>query len=158
MAAAEPAPETLSLTVARLDQLIALFNKRGMDLPAGLFDRTTQFLLNGAAYETLLGRSSADPLLLMLARGPAGYRFIVKAVQHSVPDAHVQRGEIVWSDKPAICQGEVWLAGHLRGSGEALNAVIGFELWLAPAGCVHQVAVTLDAQTLDKLREARLKP
>ena len=30
----------------------------------------------------------------MIARGPAGYRFAVKALQHAVPDARVERGDI----------------------------------------------------------------
>jgi hypothetical protein len=158
MATAEPAPEGLSVTVERIDQLIALFNKKGMDLPAGLFDRATQFLLNGAAYETLLGRSPDDPLILMLARGPSGYRFIVKALQHAVPDASIQRGALAWRDDGAACEGECWLMGRLRGSGNAVNAVIGFSLSLAPSGCVRQAAVTVDAETLALLRAARLAP
>lgn len=68
-----------------IDRVIALFNARGMDLPDGLFDRRTQFLLNGAAFETLLGQSPTDPLALMLTRGPAGYRFMAKALQHALP-------------------------------------------------------------------------
>ena len=79
--------------IARIDRLIELFNNRSLDLPDGLFDRRTQFLLNGAPFESLLGQSPADPLILMLARGPAGYRFSVKALQHAIPDARVQRGE-----------------------------------------------------------------
>src|SRR4029434_2641734 len=98
MAAAEHTPESLKLALARIDQLIALFNKKGMDLPAGLFDRRTQFLLNGSAYEILLGRSPTDPLILMLARGPSGYRFIVKALQHAVPDAVIERGDLAWDE------------------------------------------------------------
>jgi hypothetical protein len=157
MAAAESASESLNAAIARIDQLIALFNKKGMDLPAGLFDRNTQFLLNGAAFETLLGQSPTDPLILMLARGPAGYRFVVKAVQHAVPDAHIQRGEFAWSAAVTTCLGELWLAGHLRESGEAINAVIGLTLSLAPTGWVQQAAATVDPQALEKLREARYK-
>jgi hypothetical protein len=121
MAAAEPAPERLNVTIERIDQLIALFNKKGMDIPAGLFARSTQFMLNGTPYETLLGRSPTDPLILMLARGAAGYRFIVKAVQHAVPDATVQRGEVVPGDGPGSCHLDLWLSGHLRGLGEPIH-------------------------------------
>ena len=49
---------------ARLDELIALFNRRSLDLPDGLFDRRTQFLLNGKPFEAHagpLGRRSAGP-------------------------------------------------------------------------------------------------
>jgi hypothetical protein len=157
MAAAEPAPESLNVMIERLDQLIALFNKKGMDLPAGLFARTTQFLLNGTPYETLLGRSPTDPLILMLARGPAGYRFIVKAVQHAVPDAAVERGEVV-RDGEASCTVQLWLSGHLRGLSEPLNTVIRVALVLATDGSVHQAAATVEEPALDRLREARHKP
>lgn len=56
--------ETLTGTI---DRVIALFNAKAMDLPDGFFDRRTQFRLNGAPFETLLGQSPTDPLVLMLA-------------------------------------------------------------------------------------------
>lgn len=87
--------EAGSRLVAHIDELIRLFNARSMDLPDGLFTRRTQLLLNGVPFEALLGRSPDDPLVLMIARGPAGYRFAAKAVQHAVPDATLERGEIV---------------------------------------------------------------
>src|SRR5688572_19969349 len=74
-----------------IDQVIAFFNARRMDLPDGFFDRKTQFLINGAPFETLLGQSPADPLVLMLTRGSAGFRFTAKALQHAIPDARVDR-------------------------------------------------------------------
>src|SRR5688572_24821725 len=43
--------ETLT---AGIDQLIAYFNARKMDLPDGFFERKTQFVINGASFETLL--------------------------------------------------------------------------------------------------------
>ena len=68
---------------AIVDRLIDLFNRQSLDLPDGLFTRHTQFRLNGVPFEEMLGRSPGDPLVLMLARGPAGYRFAAKAVQHA---------------------------------------------------------------------------
>lgn len=158
MAATEHPPEGLNATVERLDQLIALFNKKGMDLPAGLFDRTTQFLLNEAPYETLLGQSPTDPLILMLTRGPAGYRFIAKAVQHAVPDAVIQRGDLVWSADAATCQGDYSLSGHLRASGEPINVVFRAELSLSATGCIQKAAVIVDETWLGRLRDARHRP
>ena len=58
--------ETGSRVTAMVDQLIELFNKRSMDLPDGVFDRRTQFLVNGTAFEEMLGKSPGDPLVLML--------------------------------------------------------------------------------------------
>ena len=86
------APDAALTTI--VDRLIDLFNRQSLDLPDGLFTRHTQFRLNGVPFEDMLGRSPGDPLVLMLARGPAGYRFAAKAVQHAVSDARLQRGEL----------------------------------------------------------------
>src|SRR5687767_2998404 len=82
---------TVEGLTAAIDQVIAFFNARKMDLPDGFFDRKTQFLINGAPFETLLGQSPTDALILMLTRGPAGFRFTAKALQHAIPDARVDR-------------------------------------------------------------------
>ncbi|MEO8678577.1 MAG: hypothetical protein ABI665_06000 [Vicinamibacterales bacterium] len=134
--------------IARLDELIALFNAQAMDLPDGLFDRKTQFVLNGAPFETLLGQPPDDPLVLMLTRGPAGYRFMTKALQHAVPDAKIERGEGM----------RFWLSGHLRGTGEAINTVIEIVLRIAPAGWVEVAEAIVEDGALDKLRAARVLP
>jgi hypothetical protein len=130
----------------KLDQLIALFNRKSMDLPEGLFDRKTQFVLNGATFESLLSATPNDPLVLMLARGPAGYRFAAKALQHAVPDARLERGD-----------DGLWLSGHLRGTGEPINTVVSYSLQMAEAGWVEVAAATVDAGALNNIRDARLR-
>lgn len=144
--------------IEKIDQLIALFNSKAMDLPDGLFDRKTQFVLNGAPFETLLGQPPDDPLVLMLTRGPAGYRFMTKALQHAVPDAKLERGELDLSDGVASAAGQVWLSGHLRETGEAINTVVDIALKIAPAGWVERAEAKVEEGSLDKLREARLRP
>jgi len=145
--------------IALLDRLIDLFNRQSLDLPDGLFTRRTQFRLNGVAYEEMLGRSPDDPLVLMLARGPAGYRFTVKAVQHALPDARLERGEIAEQSKDGMdivrCEG--WLSGHFRGTGDAAEILVGFEL-LARGGSIDRVDATIDPDALAKVRDARLRP
>jgi hypothetical protein len=151
--------ETGSRVTGLLDELIALFNTRSMDLPGGLFDRRTRFVVNGAAFEELLGKSPDDPLVLMLARGPAGYRFTAKAIQHAVPDARIERGELVESvtlDKTTV-RGQGWLSGHLRGTGEPTEVVFGVELDMHASGAAECVAVTLDEGALARIRQARLR-
>ena len=143
--------------IASVDQIIALFNARKMDLPDNFFDRKTQFFINGAAFETLLGRSPDDPLILMLARGPAGFRFTAKALQHAIPDAQIERGEIVDGD-PSTIAIQLWLSGKLRGTGEPVNAVVAVTLKLAPAGHVDVAEATLDMAVLENIRDARLRP
>ena len=138
-----------------IDRIIQYFNIRKLDLPDGFFDRRTQFVINGAPFETLLGRSPDDPLILMLARGPAGFRFTTKALQHAIPDAKIERGDIVEQDGAATIQ--LWLSGKLRGTGEAVNVVVPIALKLAAAGHVEIAEATLDESVLDKIRDARLR-
>lgn len=142
-----------------VDQLIDLFNRRSLDLPDGLFTRQTQFLLNGAAFEEMLGRSPSDPLVLMLARGPAGYRFAATAVQHAVPDARLQRGELTErvTDGASVVATQCRLSGRLRGGAEPLEVLIDVTLRFRGTAA-DQVAGTVDPGALERLREARLRP
>jgi hypothetical protein len=111
------------------------------------------------AFEEMLGRPRSDPLVLMLARGPAGYRFTAKAVQHAVPDAHLQRGELAETarDGANVVVAQCRLSGRLRGSGDPIETVV--EVTLRFRGdTVDQAAAVIDAAALDKLQEARRKP
>ena len=144
-----------SPVIARLDELIALFNRRSLDLPDGLFDRRTQFLLNGTPFEAMLGRSPADPLVLMIARGPAGYRFAAKALQHAVPDGRIERGEF----EPLGPEGfavPLWLSGRLRGSDRSVEAVLQATVVMA-GNAVSTADLAVDEPVVGALREARLR-
>ncbi len=144
---------------AQVDQVIDLFNRKSMDLPDGFFDRQTQFLLNGIPFEEMLGRPSSDPLVQMLARGPAGYRFTAKAVHHAVPDAQLQRGELqeTTANGAHVVTGECWLSGHLRGTGEVAELLIGIDITLR-GPIVERLNASVDAQGLARLHEARGRP
>ena len=142
--------------IASIDRVIEDFNKRRMDLPDGFFDRKTQFVINGAPFETLLGQSPKDPLILMLSRGPAGFRFSAKALQHAMPDVKLERGEIAATGDPLGFQ--LWLSGTLRGTRDALNTVVTVALRLTPAGAVEVAEATVDPDALEKIRQARLRP
>ena len=144
--------------VTAIDQIIEYFNARKLDLPDGFFDRRTQFTINGAPFETLLGQSPADPLILMLTRGPAGFRFTAKALQHAVPDAKLERGDVVTDGDPFKITTRLWLSGTLRGTGEPVNAVVPITLRLTQAGQVETAEATVDEPTLGKIRHARLSP
>jgi hypothetical protein len=141
---------------AAIDRVIEYFNARRMDLPDGFFDRRTQFLINGAAFETLLSATPDDPLVLMLARGPAGFRFTAKALQHAMPDAKLERGDVASPD-PSTITTSMWLSGTLRGSGEAVNALVAVTLRLAEAGPVEIAAAVIDPAILQSIRDARVK-
>jgi hypothetical protein len=143
---------------ALVDELIVLFNARAMDLPDELFDRRTQFVLNGAPFETLLGQPPDDPLVLMLARGAAGYRFMAKSLQHALPDARVERGDVITTGDERRMTMQLWLSGTLRGTGEALNTVVDLAVTRADSGRVAVAAVSVDPGALDQIRIARLQP
>jgi hypothetical protein len=142
-----------------VDQLITLFNDRSLDLPDGYFTRHTQFLLNDVPFEEMLGRSPADPLVLMLARGPAGYRLTAKAVQHAVPDATLIRGELSEAPDGAlkVVRGQCWLSGHYRGTGDRAELLIDVELRLS-ASTLAVAKVRVDPVQVQQLRAARLRP
>lgn len=145
---------SLQSLTADVDRVIAYFNARTLDLPDGFFARKTQFVINGAPFETLLGQSPNDPLILMLARGPAGFRFTIKALQHAIPDAKVERGEI--TSGPQSLAVQLWLSGALRGTAETVNTVVAVTLRLAAAGHVEIAEATVEPAVLDKIRHARL--
>ena len=97
----------------------------------------TQFVINGAPFETLLGQPPNDPLVLMLARGPAGFRFTAKALQHAMPDAKLERGESRRRDGDRV---QAWPSELLvvrkvaRDRVRAVNAVVSVTLRLAQRG------------------------
>jgi hypothetical protein len=149
------AGETVTTLV---DRLVALFNERSMDIPDGCFTRHTRLLLNGIAFEEMLGRSPNDPLVLMIARGAAGYRFTAKAVQHAIPDARIQRGELhqVANGASVTATGQCWLSGHYRGTGEAVELLVEVQLQLSGT-TLDRADARIDEQQLQRLREARLR-
>jgi hypothetical protein len=151
--------ETSPRVLTRIDQLIDLFNRRSEDLPDGLFDRKTQFLLNGVPFEDRLGRPASDPLVLMLARGPAGYRFALKALVHAVPDARLQRGDIeeTKAEDGDVVRWQCWLSGRLRGTEEPIETVFASAFDLAPTGVVRRASVVLPDADLTRIRDARLR-
>jgi hypothetical protein len=143
--------------IASIDRVIEYFNARRMDLPDGFFDRKTQFVINGTPFEALLSTTPNDPLVMMLARGPAGFRFTAKALQHAMPDAKLDRGEVVDTGDRRTIACKVWLSGKLRGSGEAINAVVEIMLKLAQAGHVEIAKATIDPAILQSIKEARVR-
>jgi hypothetical protein len=146
---------TIEGLTAAIEQVIEYFNVRRLDLPDGFFDRRTQFILNGAAFETLLSATPNDPLVLMLARGPAGFRFTAKALQHAMPEARLDRGDVATDGDPFKVTLKLWLSGTLRGSGESINSLVSVTLRLAAGGHVEVAEAQIDAGDLEKIRQAR---
>ena len=158
---------TLEGLTAAIDQVIEYFNVRRLDLPDGFFDRRTQFVLNGTPFETLLSVTPNDPLVLMLARGPAGFRFTSKALQYAMPDARLDRPSAEVSplapdslslraSGPSVFELRLWLSGSLRGSGETINSLVAVTLRLGPAGHVEIAEAVIDTGDLDRIHQARV--
>jgi len=137
----------------RLDDLIAYFNRRVMDVPDGLFDRNAQFTLNGRTFESMLGRSDDDPLIRMIARGAAGYRFAAKPLLHALETALVSR--LTFTTASDRAQAVLALRGTLRGSGTVLDETVTVDFALTPSGTVRRVDVSIGEAALDRIRAAR---
>jgi len=75
-----------------------------------------------------------------------------------VPDARLERGDVVSDGDPFKVTARLWLSGTLRGTGEAFNAVIGMTLKLGAAGRLEIAEAEVEQADLDKLRAARLSP
>jgi hypothetical protein len=137
----------------QLDVLIACFNRRVMDVPDGFFDRDAQFTLNGRTFEAMLGRADDDPLIRMIARGAAGYRFAAKPLLHALETVLVSR--LDFSAESDRSRAVLALRGTLRGSGAVLDEVVTVNLTLTPAGGVRRADVTIGEGALDRIRAAR---
>ena len=146
------APQAL---IDGIDEIITRFNKQQMDLPDAFFDRRAQFVINDEPFEALLGKSPSDPLVLMLTRGPAGYRFTAKGLQHAMPDARVAREPVSVAADPATVRTTLHLTGTLHTTGESVNVDVDVVLRLNTNGLVELAAATMDPAGLEKLREAR---
>ena len=136
-----------------LDDLIACFNRRVMDVPDGLFDRNAQFTLNGRTFESILGRADDDPLIRMIARGSAGYRFAAKPLLHALETVLVSRMD--FNADADRARAMLALRGTLRGSGTVLDEMVTVDLGLTPAGSVSRADVMIGEGALDRIRSAR---
>jgi hypothetical protein len=139
--------------VDRLDELIGCFNRRVMDVPDGLFDRNARFSLNGRTFESLLGREDDDPLIRMIARGAAGYRFAAKPLLHALETVLVSRMDVTTENGRA--RAVMALRGTLRGSGAVLDEMVTIDLALTHGGSISHVHVMIGETALDRIRAAR---
>jgi hypothetical protein len=137
----------------QLDALIGYFNRRVMDVPDDFFDRNAQFTLNGQTFESMLGRSDEDPLIRMIARGAAGYRFAAKPLLHALETVLVSRMDLQSENDRA--RAILALRGTLRGSGTVLDELVTVDLALTPEGRVRRADVMIGEGALDRIRAAR---
>lgn len=149
-----PMPGSLADKLARLTQL---FNEHSLDVPDGLLDRACVFRLNGVAYEETMGRPVSDPVVRMVARGPAAYRFLAQAVRYAVPDVRLGLAGVMPAQPSgeALATATATVEGTLRGSGEVFRADAAVALITSATGLVREVAVLLDDAHVAAIAEAR---
>ena len=141
---------------ARLTELIDSLKRGRLDVPDGLLDRNAAFSLNGTPYETLLGRDPDDPLIRLIARGPAGYRFAAQALIRALgtPLLTIERMD----DAPPGYEVTGLLSGLLRGSGGSINCPVIIRMTMTLSGTVATADVVIERDVLTKLDHARSLP
>lgn len=140
----------------RVARLVAFFNEGSLDVPAALIDRACVFRLNGVAYEDTMGRPVSDPLVRLVARGPAAYRLLAQALRYAVPDArvevqHLSAGGGAVGD---LVTGRARVTGMLRG-GAAFSAGADLALVVDARGHVTEMAAIVDETVLTEIAKAR---
>jgi hypothetical protein len=141
--------------------LVALFNRQSTDLPDGVLHRNCVFRLNGRAYHEHLGRSPDDPLVRLVGRGPAGYRFIMAALRHAMHEPRVTLDEPSIAERTLDAgtrlQARGTLSGRLRGAERAFAAEFLIEVIAGSEGRIGEMAATLGDADVEFLLDARRK-
>ena len=141
----------------RLAQLAQAFNERRLDVPPGLIDRGCVFRLNGVAYEDTMGRPVSDPIVRLVARGPAAYRFLAQAMRYALPDARVAVEDVEPGDASPgqLASATASVEGTLRGQSSPFRTSVALALVIGEHGLVRELAAMMDEQHVDAIREAR---
>jgi hypothetical protein len=129
----------------KLRQLQADFRNGSLDLPDGLIERNCVFRLNGVAYEDTLGRSSGDPLIRLLGRGPVACRFLMQQLRSRMPDAEVQIGELEHGGRESELTMTVKLTGTPRGVSDEIVASANLDLVTNARAEIVEVHVRMPA-------------
>lgn len=141
----------------RLTRLVNAFNGRSLDVPEGLLDRGCVFRLNGVAYEDTMGRPVTDPIVRLVARGPAAYRFLAQALRYALPDATVSIEGVVPDDhaRVPLASTMATVDGTLRGGDTGFRSKVAVALVINEAGLVQEIAAMMNEAHVEAIREAR---
>jgi len=141
---------------ARLTELTEALKRGRLDVPDGLLDRNAAFALNGTPYETLLGRDPDDPLVRLIARGPAGYRFAAQALIRALGTPTITMDRL--DEVPPGFELTATLAGPLRGSSDAVRCPVIVRLTATLSGAIATADIVIDQGALAQLDRARSRP
>jgi hypothetical protein len=141
-------------------ELVALFNRQKQDLPDGLLDKDCTFTMNGRAYHEQLGRPATDPLIRLLGRGPAGYRFLTTALRHAVATPRVTLDESSVAEREEedgrrVFVSDGTLGGTLRGDAGPSTTSFHLTVRAAGTGAIQEIAVLLGDADSERLLAAR---
>jgi hypothetical protein len=141
----------------RLAMLVKAFNARSLDVPDGLLDRGCVFRLNGVAYEETMGRPVTDPIVRLVARGPAAYRFLAQALRYAIPDAEVSLDELVpdAAERASLVSTMATVEGTPRGADTRLRTRVAAALVIGETGLVQELAVMMNDEQFGAIRDAR---
>lgn len=148
----------MAVTLAeKLGRLVQLFNGHSLDVPDALLDRACVFRLNGVAYEDTMGRPTTDPIVRMVARGPAAYRFLGQAVRYALPDVRLHLSAVVPAQPEAagLATATATIEGTLRGAEGEFSARAAVAFVTAASGLVCEVGVMLDEAHVAAILDAR---
>ena len=137
-----------------LDALVAAFSRGSLDVPAGVFTPRTTFSLNGRSYESMLGGSSDDPLIRLLARGAGGYRTVAKALQYALQQPTMAIESLTELDAVGVRLADIRVDGRLRNSGESFSGRASLRLRYADDELVG-IDVTCSDDDLARIAAAR---
>lgn len=139
--------------VGRVAEWVAAFNRGSLDLPDGMLHKDAVFRLNGRAYDDTFGRPTTDPLVRLVARGPGGYRLLVKALQYTLtaPEIALRNFEI----RHGLATGHIDLTGRLRDTAEAWVSNADVAMTVDIDGHVTELAIQMDTDRVARLQQAR---
>jgi len=143
----------------RLAMLVKAFNARSLDVPEGLLDRGCVFRLNGVTYEETMGRPVTDPIVRLVARGPAAYRFLAQALRYALPDAEVSLDVLVpdAAGRAPLVSTMATVEGTLRGGDTRLRARAAVALVVGETGLVQELAAMVNDDQVRAIRDARTR-
>lgn len=139
--------------VSRVADWVATFNRGSLDLPDGMLHRDAVFRLNGRAYEDTLGRPVTDPLVRLVARGPGGYRLLVKALQYTLTSPEIALRN--FEARHGLATGHADLSGTLRDTGESWVSNADLVMTIDLDGHVTELAIQMHEGAVARLRQAR---
>ncbi len=136
-----------------IDTLVAAFNRGSLDVPDNVFTPQTTFILNERSYEAILGGSSDDPLIRLLARGVGGYRTAARALQYALQHPII-RVESLSDADGGVLVAECRIEGNLRDSNERFVGRCSLRLTSKGAE-LTEVKVNCSDEDLARITSAR---